>query len=194
VQPVPLKPVDRCRLRVLDPRIVVSHRGGASRMLGAVAMAVRPATADRWSDLVTFFGRRGEDPSWCWCQRFLNSERPKSSASEAAPHNRDALYQEITHAALPPGLIAYVGDHPVGWARVGLRSRQSPVAARAISTLDTRCFDGVGGSVVPGEGVETQVETGARDRRVAGQFEKVSPLAASARRIRSMALGPRPCS
>jgi hypothetical protein len=39
----------------------------------SVAVQVRPATADRWSDLVRVFGRRGEDPSWCWCQRFLGS-------------------------------------------------------------------------------------------------------------------------
>jgi GNAT superfamily N-acetyltransferase len=114
-------------------------------MLGAVAMAVRPATADRWSDLVTVFGWRGEDPSWCWCQRFLNSERPKSPASEAAPHNRDALHQEITHAAVPPGLIAYVGDHPVGWTRVGLRSafpgvRGNRALARVLTEDDARVW------------------------------------------------------
>lgn len=27
-----------------------------------------------------------------------------------------------SHAAVAPGLIAYVGDHPVGWTRVGARS------------------------------------------------------------------------
>ena len=83
---------------------------------------VRPATADRWSDLVTVFGQRGEDPSWCWCRLFLHPEQPKSSTSAGAPDNRDELYQEITHAAVAPGLIAYVGDHPVGWTRVGPHS------------------------------------------------------------------------
>ena len=83
---------------------------------------VQPATADRWSDLVRVFGRRGEDPSWCWCRLFLRSRSHESSASGPVPDNRDALRQEITHAAVPPGLIAYVGTHPVGWTRVGLRS------------------------------------------------------------------------
>jgi GNAT superfamily N-acetyltransferase len=87
-----------------------------------VVMTVRPATADRWSDVVTAFGRRGEDPSWCWCQRFLRLEHPRSSASDAAPDNRVALHEQITRAAVAPGLIAYVDDHPVGWTRVGLRS------------------------------------------------------------------------
>lgn len=83
---------------------------------------VRPATADRWSDLVAVFGRRGEDPSWCWCQLFLHSETAKSAASDTAPDNRDALYQEITRALVPPGLIAYVDDQPAGWTRIGPRS------------------------------------------------------------------------
>ncbi len=38
------------------------------------------------------------------------------------PDNRGALRQEITHAAVPPGLLAYVDDQPVGWTRVGPRS------------------------------------------------------------------------
>ena len=83
---------------------------------------VQPATADRWDDLVTVFGRRGNDLSWCWCQHFLNPGTDESSSSGSAPDNREALRQEITHAAAPPGLIAYVGDRPVGWTRVGPRS------------------------------------------------------------------------
>lgn len=84
----------------------------------AVSIQVQPATADRWSDLAAVFGRRGEDPSWCWCQRFLRSDpRP----SEARPDNRGALHQEVTHAVVPPGLIAYADDRPAGWTRVGPR-------------------------------------------------------------------------
>lgn len=83
---------------------------------------VRPAAADRWSDLVRVFGRRGEDPSWCWCRLFLGSATSESAASGPRPDNRDALRQEITHAAVPPGLLAYVEDQPVGWTRVGPRS------------------------------------------------------------------------
>lgn len=90
-------------------------------MVGAVSIEVRPATADRWSDLVTVFGQRGDDRSWCWCQNFLRTEDAAPPASDVPPDNRDALYEEITHAAVAPGLIAYVDDHPVGWTRVGLR-------------------------------------------------------------------------
>jgi GNAT superfamily N-acetyltransferase len=83
---------------------------------------VRPATADRWSDLVRLFGRRGEDPSWYWCRLFLGSATSESAASGPGPDNRGALRQEITHAAVPPGLLAYVENQPVGWTRIGPRS------------------------------------------------------------------------
>jgi GNAT superfamily N-acetyltransferase len=82
-------------------------------------MSVHPATADRWSDLVEVFGRRGDDPGWCWCQLFLRA--PAERQPVAADH-RAALHAEITRAEMPPGLIAYVDDHPAGWTRIGLRS------------------------------------------------------------------------
>lgn len=91
---------------------------------------VQPATAARWDDLVTVFGRRGANPSWCWCQLFLGS------SGGARQDNRLALRQEITHAAVPPGLIAYVADRPVGWTRVGPRSTLPRVtASRALARL-----------------------------------------------------------
>ena len=83
---------------------------------------VRPATADRWDDLVTVFGRRGRDCSWCWCQLFLRSATDEPSPPGEPRDNRQDLRHEITHALVPPGLIAYVGDQPVGWTRVGPRS------------------------------------------------------------------------
>jgi len=87
-----------------------------------MSVQMRPATADRWSDLVKVFGRRGEDSSWCWCRLFLRSATCETEALRPRPDNRDALRQEITHAAVPPGLLAYVDDQPVGWTRVGPRS------------------------------------------------------------------------
>jgi GNAT superfamily N-acetyltransferase len=101
-----------------------------------VSIDVRLATADRWTDLVTVFGRRGEDPAWCWCQLFRRSAPATSSATDVPPDNRDALYREITQAAEAPGLIAYVNDHPVGWTRVGLRSAFPAVRAnRALARV-----------------------------------------------------------
>ena len=82
---------------------------------------VHPATPDRWSDVVAVFGRRGEDPSWCWCRLFLRD--PSTAAPDHVPSsNRDALFEELRRAAVPPGLVAYVDDRPAGWTRVGPRS------------------------------------------------------------------------
>jgi GNAT superfamily N-acetyltransferase len=86
-----------------------------------VSIEVRPATADRWDDLVAVFGRRGDDPAWDWCQLFLRSHPPSAIHPEVPPDNRGALHREITEALAPPGLIAYVDGRPVGWTRVGPR-------------------------------------------------------------------------
>lgn len=81
-------------------------------------IVVEPATARRWEDIVTVFGRRGNDPSWCWCRRFLDS----ANTGTTPPDNRSALCHEIAAAAIPPGLIAYREGQPVGWSRLGPRS------------------------------------------------------------------------
>lgn len=97
---------------------------------------VQPATADRWDDLAAVFGRRGEDPSWCWCQLFLCPATDQPASPGSKPDNRRALRQEIARAARPPGLIGYVDDRPVGWTRVGPRSALPRLAAnRALVRL-----------------------------------------------------------
>jgi GNAT superfamily N-acetyltransferase len=103
-----------------------------------MSVQVRPATPDRWSDLVSVFGRRGDDPSWCWCRLFVSSVTRESAASRPPPDNRDALRKEITLAAVPPGLLAYVDDQPVGWTRVGPRSSFPRIAGnRALAKVLT---------------------------------------------------------
>lgn len=77
-------------------------------------MEVRPATPEHWDDVFRVFGRRGDDPSWCWCHRFL-------APDDGGLDNREALRREILGAAVPPGVLAYVDGHPVGWSRVAVR-------------------------------------------------------------------------
>ncbi|MPZ94585.1 MAG: GNAT family N-acetyltransferase [Propionibacteriales bacterium] len=103
-----------------------------------MSVEVRPVTADRWSDLVSVFGRRGDDPSWCWCRLFLRSAAEGSATPKPRLDNRNALRQEIVHAAVPPGLLAYVDGQPVGWSRVGPRSDFPRVAGnRALAKVLT---------------------------------------------------------
>ena len=103
-----------------------------------MSVQVRPVTADRWGDLVSVFGRRGEDPSWCWCRLFFRSAAEESAPSRPQPDNRRALRQEVALAAVPPGLVAYVDGQPVGWTRVGPRSDFPRVTAnRALAKVLT---------------------------------------------------------
>src|SRR5205823_9303700 len=65
--------------------------------------------AARWPDLGHVFGPRAQEPTSCWCQRFLRHE---------APDNRSALRREVEDAGVPVGLLAYRDDDAVGWTRV----------------------------------------------------------------------------
>lgn len=89
--------------------------------LSADDVVVRPATPDRWDDLVGLFGTRGE-PSWCWCQFFVTTG---DSYRESSDRNRAALHDQVSAAAVPPGLIAYAAGPPsgpaLGWVQVGPR-------------------------------------------------------------------------
>ena len=77
--------------------------------------AVVPATPNRWDDIVTVMGTRG-DPAGCWCQFF----RMRGAAwREATPStNQQALRTQVCADSRPPGLLAYVDDNPVGWCAV----------------------------------------------------------------------------
>ena len=77
------------------------------------SITVEPTHPDRWDDVVTAFGRRGDDQSWCWCRRFLGPSDGPDPAD-----NRAALRHEIEQSSVPPGLVAYLDGRPVGWTRV----------------------------------------------------------------------------
>jgi len=76
------------------------------------------ATPDRWDDVVTVFGKQG-DASRCWCQWFA-VDRPDLSKA-TAPQSRERLEHRVRQADQPPpGVLAFQGDVPVGWLRVGV--------------------------------------------------------------------------
>jgi len=132
----------RCSSTLMATRSASAPTSGEAD-IGAVSPQVRPAAPDRWGDVVEAFGKRGEDASWCWCQRLLrNSGGPPSAARD----NRSALHREITEAIVASGLIAYVDDRPAGWTRVGPRSAMPGVSGnRAPAKLLGDDDPGVGG-------------------------------------------------
>jgi GNAT superfamily N-acetyltransferase len=86
--------------------------------IGAV-IEVRDATAQRWDDVAAVLGTRG-DPARCWCQYFRL--RGKAWQTATAASNREGLRTQILHDPVPPGVLAYAGDEPVGWCAIAPRS------------------------------------------------------------------------
>lgn len=90
---------------------------------------VEPLTPDRFGDLERLFsGRRVVDGCWCMFWRQTGREN-HTNWGEA---NRRALRARVDGDAPPPGLLAYLGDDPVGWVSVAPlgefgRIRRSPI-------------------------------------------------------------------
>ncbi|MPV36425.1 GNAT family N-acetyltransferase [Georgenia subflava] len=76
-----------------------------------------PANEARWEDLQTVFGTRGT-ARVCQCQRY--KLRPGESFASSPAEERALRLRGQTDAGHPEatttsGLVAYVGDEPVGW-------------------------------------------------------------------------------
>lgn len=81
-----------------------------------MTVTVLPATADRWEDIQTVFGTRG-DPSWCQCRYFLDPDK-----SHGEERNR-VDFHALVHAGPVPGLVAYRDGDPAGWVQLGPTDR-----------------------------------------------------------------------
>ena len=87
---------------------------------------VVPATADRWPDVQTVMGVRG-DPSRCWCQYFRL--RGKAWSAATPDTNRDALCEQVSGDRIPPGVIGYDDGEPAGWCATAPRASYPRVQA-----------------------------------------------------------------
>lgn len=97
----------------------------AKRKATMEEVVVKPATRARWKDLQAIFGARGEAAK-CQCQRAI---LPLREYWYMPREIREAfLRKEVsTVRAAAPGLIAYLGDEPVGWCRLGPRCQYPPL-------------------------------------------------------------------
>ncbi|HVL53584.1 MAG TPA: GNAT family N-acetyltransferase [Vitreimonas sp.] len=99
----------------------------------AVDVTVVPATPDRWADVVALLGGHGD--RGCWCQ----APRGFASSRDAEPGVRRELLRSQLAEVPPPGLLAYVGDAPVGWCGFGVRTRLPRLErSRTIPKMDDR--------------------------------------------------------
>jgi GNAT superfamily N-acetyltransferase len=90
---------------------------------GGEEVTVVPANEASWDDLQTVFGPRG-DAHKCQCQRYKFRDMDLIWVPREA---REAALREQTGCGDPAadttsGLVAYLGDEPVGWCAVEPRS------------------------------------------------------------------------
>ncbi len=81
---------------------------------------VVPANEAAWEDLQAVFGTRGA-ASRCWCQRFKLAPRESFGAvpdEERAFRLRQQADTDHPESDDTSGLVAYLGDEPVGWCAV----------------------------------------------------------------------------
>lgn len=100
-------------------------------------MHTEPATSERWEDVVSVLGSRG-DPSHCWCQFFRL--RGKNWQTSTRSNNRTLLREQVRGPGHPPGVIAYVDQQPVGWCAVAPKTNYPRVVASPVSRGD---MDGI---------------------------------------------------
>ena len=87
---------------------------------------VRPAGPDSWQDVAAVMGDRG-DPARCFCQYFrLRGQQWDAATRES---NRRDLRTQVCKGDVPPGVLAYDGDTPVGWCAVAPRTSYARVLA-----------------------------------------------------------------
>ena len=81
---------------------------------------VVPANQAPWEDLAKIFGTRGA-ASVCFCQRYKlhpGEAFSKFPAEERADRLREQANAGDPEADTTSGLVAYLGDEPVGWCAV----------------------------------------------------------------------------
>jgi predicted GNAT family acetyltransferase len=87
---------------------------------------VRAAGSDSWKAVATVMGERG-DPARCFCQYFRLRGREWDAATRES--NRRDLRRQVCDSELPPGVLAYDGETPVGWCAVAPRTSYPRVVA-----------------------------------------------------------------
>ena len=76
-----------------------------------------PLTSSRWSDLEQLFGKHGAYGG-CWCMSWKLSS--KEFSLNKGEGNKAALKKLVENGEFL-GILAYIGDKPVGWCAFGPR-------------------------------------------------------------------------
>lgn len=96
-----------------------------------MAIAVRPASV--FDDVRTLVGPKSPAANVCWC---LSYRIPSKLNNELRGPARGEYVSGLCRAEPPPGVLAYDGDDPVGWAAVAPRSDTAFARSRSIPHVD----------------------------------------------------------
>ena len=98
-------------------------RATAREPVAAAELTIVAANQASWTDLQAIFGATGS-PGHCYCQTFKVRDRDWSSLTDQ--DRRERLRQQTNcdnpRADATTGLVAYLGDEPVGWVAVEPRT------------------------------------------------------------------------
>lgn len=92
------------------------------------------ATPDRWDDVATVMGSRG-DPAQCWCQFFRLRGKEWNDATPEG--NKAALRDQVHNFPASPGVLAYFDDEPVGWCATAPKRDYPRVLASPVTGDET---------------------------------------------------------
>ncbi|MFD1833306.1 GNAT family N-acetyltransferase [Streptomyces desertarenae] len=96
-----------------------------------MTIEVRPASV--FEDVRAVLGPKTPGANVCWC---LSHRIPSRLNSELRGPDRGEYVAGLCRAEPPPGVLAYDGDEPVGWAAVAPRSDTSFARNRKIPHVD----------------------------------------------------------
>jgi len=92
---------------------------GDARQVAPAEVVVVPASVDRFADLAVILGPKNPDGDACWC---LTYRLPYAENRALRGRERAAAVESLCARQTAPGLLAYLGGEPVGWAGVAPRA------------------------------------------------------------------------
>lgn len=100
---------------------------------GKPELRIHPATAARWDDLASLFGKRGACGG-CWCMAWRLPKRTWLAGKTGA--NKRALHRLVSRRPAP-GVLGYSGREPVAWCAVAPRKSYVALASsRVLKPVD----------------------------------------------------------
>lgn len=96
-----------------------------------MAIEIRPATD--FADVKALVGPKRPDANVCWC---LSYRIPSKQNQQLRGTERGAFVKKLVAEHPPPGVLAYDGGEPVGWAAVHPRADTGFATNRRIPHVD----------------------------------------------------------